>query len=1542
MRFTQNFIAASYINYSQTKFIIFQIILFLQSLSPIARISSIQSDQIIKLISWISLTFPNYQQSVTLKSQFALMVVFDLYYFLITMICMMYMFVKKATPKLTSNVLQLQLVSFSLLMIPLANINKDIIFDRLNMDDTICQMLSCNNNTILIYIIKALFIVLAILTILSQIIICYSFGQDNFYHQSVQITNGKLFFTTNMFNLFKFWLLFNIRSQSLRVGYYICQGISLIGKYMYPLYTCLTVLPISLGLSCISLVLTICILETQNVNQFTIGQLIIISLISFTIAFFLIQIRLKNVIDNSITWLIVRRNNTMKQVANEFFDIDYTYIAPAWFIQVFVLIVKIVQFPFYAIESISGQFKPSLEVWNIIKAKLSIKFQIDEKYATSLFISRLMQQNNMSIVDFILYWDFKRQMNKREKYINGLSTKMQNNIKFKPKITFISALDFSFAGTYIAKQYVTYHMHKMIKGSLLPVSGQRDSIDIPYLKHLEQIAQARFPSSKEIKMSYAIILANYLNDMTRAEMQLQTDIEFNEINGSKEYFIQIEKNQTIIRSIQGNLLNQENIIKTSKQVENNRYYQKVLNRITFQIQYSSQYDTYNSLNQKWDELDTQFCNLWNFQEDAEIYFHQIQEYRENYDEFMQQIQDAKQQSNNMVLYDLYKFAAIRYFQIEAKNSGLLKEYEIFKNRYVEGQNIMLDTDNNFVVVNHYQPSILQTKLLYGIKPQIVILSQSLQSKQYLNDAVQPLQIKTAQQVITFGPTTQSLNKQTIQIRKNGIRMRQIPFTSKQASQFIFWQYILLLFVQIFVTISLTSLLKYQPDDNNNNQYIFNLQMQSLGQAVQLSNQIDPNQYLATNQTFQLLSKNEKMIHKFYLINDQTQPRINLIDNASTYNTIVNQIYYTINKLVQTLPNGSLELYAKFKQLFNTFVQEVMKTQHAYNNKNVILWAIFIVAFILPIITLFVIISVYSFMVRDISFVKQLLIKIPQSLKDRVKTSYLHQFQLRRRFATIHKENIFQYLDTVIANNYLDAETLQDRNEQPEDNYTSPVQYSIQIPQHKAKQTVFSKIIGLNLILLVFTIVIFIVNTIILHDHSVFAQNISGFEQNHLKFKKQLQLMGSQNIKSNYLFSYFKTGNNQSFQKYLELNQTSFELQYEQLQTLYNSLDIENQIQTTEFISKAMNNLKILENIRTMSIAINNATTNLIKLKEIVDSYNLIDLSNTTCQRANIIMQNFNLTDPQQLLSSCTVDYFTQLSMYQIGYIIHSLDRQSSTLIFNNIQKTYSILRKPLIKQLSKMSISSNDNYLKAHNYQFSARLQYSNSKQYTNIQLDQYDKNFLNNISKNINLDQYKSVHIVQVFQEACTQIITTNLVVSVLLMFIVSINILSVKQQVNKNYTSRNYHTINKNDIKQQGYFLLFVLICFIVQLVSCVKIRYDINLNIKEKSVRSSQSIQYLQEMLYDSQKLVIQLDPLKYSNSVLNNTLINLYKYYSLYAIGKDQHAIPIQDIYNQFDYNQHIVGNIMMNPLLFKQKQTILQYILDIYQINNIDNTRQYYY
>ena len=57
-----------------------------------------------------------------------------------------------------------------------------------------------------------------------------------------------------------------------------------------------------------------------------------------------------------------------------------------------------------------------------------------------------------------------------------------------------------------------HHAADLFGGKILPNANQRDVIDLQYLKHLEFIMQAKYPSDRYLKSMYSIVLCNFLND----------------------------------------------------------------------------------------------------------------------------------------------------------------------------------------------------------------------------------------------------------------------------------------------------------------------------------------------------------------------------------------------------------------------------------------------------------------------------------------------------------------------------------------------------------------------------------------------------------------------------------------------------------------------------------------------------------------------------------------------------------------------------------------------------------------------------------------------------------------------------------------------------------------------------------------------------------------------------------------------------------------------------------------------------------------------
>ena len=82
-----------------------------------------------------------------------------------------------------------------------------------------------------------------------------------------------------------------------------------------------------------------------------------------------------------------------------------------------------------------------------------------------------------------------------------------------------------------------------------------------------------------------------------------------------------------------------------------------------------------------------------------------------------------------MFYDVYQLAAQIYFRLDEPTKEQFNIYEQMKNRFISsGQNIMLDPEQTYRIINPYDPSPFELRVCYEIRPRVAIYNVSQRAK----------------------------------------------------------------------------------------------------------------------------------------------------------------------------------------------------------------------------------------------------------------------------------------------------------------------------------------------------------------------------------------------------------------------------------------------------------------------------------------------------------------------------------------------------------------------------------------------------------------------------------------------------------------------------------------------------------------------------------------------------------------------------------------------------------------------------------------------
>ncbi|CAL6078730.1 Transmembrane_domain-containing protein [Hexamita inflata] len=341
-------------------------------------------------------------------------------------------------------------------------------------------------------------------------------------------------------------------------------------------------------------------------------------------------------------------------------------------------------------------------------ARSNISYKFQRKYFQSIFIQKMVFKPH-EYMDSVLLKDYFKQLEKRQDYVEKHSN---NQIV---KLNYVSQFDYNIVATFIALQYVDYYANKLYQGQIQTIT-ERDVIDIQYLKHLEVIVRAKYVNAHSVRASYVTILSQILNDAAQAELQL---IMQTEMQTSESYQKQLIQNQTVVRSLFGEVMDETIKIEKEKPSYNEN---RLLLRVQYIIKCSEQEEQYQQLNNYWTELDQLYISVWNTKPDNIV--DTVHNFYNSYNNFNKMI-NAYQQSNKSMLYDLYSLAVVRYFQVEDYNVQQLMQYQQFKNRYVEGQVGTIDGNDDYCIIDHYSPNNRMMQQTYKHDVQVVVVKQKI-------------------------------------------------------------------------------------------------------------------------------------------------------------------------------------------------------------------------------------------------------------------------------------------------------------------------------------------------------------------------------------------------------------------------------------------------------------------------------------------------------------------------------------------------------------------------------------------------------------------------------------------------------------------------------------------------------------------------------------------------------------------------------------------------------------------------------------------------
>ncbi|CAL6004160.1 Transmembrane_domain-containing protein [Hexamita inflata] len=1341
---------------------------------------------------------------------------------------------------------------------------------------------------------------------LSAIFILMALGPDNFSYQSVQFSNNGCIMLELFVRYLTQSLLVNVYPSSVSL-YLVISFTYIVFTFCVPTYTCITVYPIKFALQCSSFAFNFYFLIIYSVSH-SLAPIIIINILIFIITYFVMQQRFVNVIEHSIRWLILRRKHMLKIDMSEKFDIDYISIRPDWYIQILQIAIKCISMPIRIIRSVfTNQISINTRYQFAKIAKMmQIDIKIKRKYSQSIQIQKFMRKQHY-IIDKLLNKDYMKQINKRLDFIERLNSQETGETL---KLHYYSPLDYNIVAIFIAKQYVESQAHRLFQGQIQQVS-QCEIIEIQYLKHLEFIVRARYPKNESVKNQYVTILAQMLNDITQAELQLKVQVEQ---QTTQSYTNQILSNQFILRALFGDLADEKIDNKENRKISWQE--QRLSDRLSYLLKGSSLDSNYSILNSLWDQLDQQYLQLWS--SNQEFIPQQSFEFYQSYQKFIETINDLKQLNNNQMVYDLFRFAMIRYYQLEEQDNQFAQQYQMFKNRYIEGQNIVLDNDDNYQIMDHYHPSTNSLRLMYQNDPQVIVL-------QNIGDQrVNTINSHVSGKQELFGPDKNQIVKAKIELLNSEELIKEIPLKNKKSMCILICHYVLFIIANAIIILAVIYLSQQKQYLNQPSIAKMNYitKMQDLLQYVQVTQQVNYSSQIQNNIKQSINFIVGEVSNSFDLIKDKQEPRavpIEMEFNShvlSTWEFVHNQLILAIQEAASQLPEVTYNTFKKIKSLAQPYLTEKLQQQEEGNDLN---------NFHIPLIFLLTIVPILiygsrqyliSFISRDISVMYSILQQIPNQIKTRM-SLYIQQIsQNRKRFAAIRQGDAFQYLDMIITNKQTDA----DKNQQTI-NYTND-RYNLNIPKHNKKNILISLNLIIQTIIVIFVCALLVLSVQIGYEQSKYAQHQKEDEIIYFNQKKQILYLVNGITKTKYLQNYYLTKDKQYINYYQSLKQISIDEQYQSLIDMLHNSDDTAQLETVLQISKLFGYLKELENINEISLCIDQTpqSCNIEKLYQFVNTLQHLQNRVDSCEKIKILneLDNSTLLTPQKLLTNCYTNYLINDIWKRIRYIIYLLDRQATQLFINEDFSQF-YLSLPIINSFAnKFKIVSDSRswlYLTQQNF---VKPEYTNTIPWGSSIPDNFDNQYISDYLNSIfasdtssdilnSLDWNKTYSFLDGVTVEMNKCVLTNYIIVTILILILILN-------TNK---------VNKH--------LIVIIILTFIGIIINVKIALKYNFN--NKSIRSIYSAFSLIDKQLENEALLQNFVDNSYNETVLNQTLVKLYQYYSLYGLGSEQNCIQLSKIYENVDPEMHIMGYHMSLSFSEQLKQQLLDRFYLVFQQNS---------
>jgi hypothetical protein len=197
-------------------------------------------------------------------------------------------------------------------------------------------------------------------------------------------------------------------------------------------------------------------------------------------------------------------------------------VQPSWYVQLAIVAKLVITLPFAFVQALIT--KSSNMQMAILFSRFQDLFHVNSKrtpkFNSQMFYLLPRMQNNTPL-RMLMQHDYERQITKRLGHVEKLKHTNMGGKKVKVGLAYITVYDFCFVATFIAEQYVDYNANLFYQGAVVQRGSQLEPIDCQYLKHLEVIVQARYPTSTEPKVTYIVLLNNFLNDFTKAEKHLK-------------------------------------------------------------------------------------------------------------------------------------------------------------------------------------------------------------------------------------------------------------------------------------------------------------------------------------------------------------------------------------------------------------------------------------------------------------------------------------------------------------------------------------------------------------------------------------------------------------------------------------------------------------------------------------------------------------------------------------------------------------------------------------------------------------------------------------------------------------------------------------------------------------------------------------------------------------------------------------------------------------------------------------------------------------